>query len=442
MKTFKKIFGAVVIIALAALVAFAILDGTGKFQDSKDIEGVSIETTRQEPELLTFEPSETNVRPVGRTVFENGVRWVSMSGSGVEFNCLADYLDITLKVENPSYIPQNHRPRVAVIANGDDVLFDETLGEEETTAHIDLSSYDEDTKISVIKLSESMYSAFGIGSIKAYCQKDITPTEEKQLKIEFIGDSITAGYGIDEEAERATFSTATENFTETYAYQTAMKLDAQYSAVAFSGYGVLTGSSSAYYANYDKVISKVYDKAITNKTFDGDETLTDWNFASFCPNFVVINLGANDSVYCSTEQRRSAFKEEYVNLLKTVRENNPDAYILCILGDMNSSLYLSIEQAVEQYSSENADSKVSASSITFNMEENGTVIDGHPGKKANQVAANELSQLITSINSKLSANQDETSSVDEGTTNDALANESLEQSDTSFASSESETSAE
>ena len=50
--------------------------------------------------------------------------------------------------------------------------------------------------------------------------------EEKDIKIEFIGDSITCGYGIDEMNEKGYFSTATENFTKSYAYITAENLGA------------------------------------------------------------------------------------------------------------------------------------------------------------------------------------------------------------------------
>ncbi|MGN0467838.1 MAG: GDSL-type esterase/lipase family protein [Acutalibacteraceae bacterium] len=396
MKIFKRVLTVIVIIALAAFVAFSITSGIGQFKDTEQIEGVSIETTREEPLLVDFDPSEEYVRPIGRTVYKDNVRWASMSGSGAEFDCLASYLDITLICENPGYLTDNHRPRVAVYAN-DDIVFDNCLFQEKTVVHVNLSDYEDEAVIRIIKLSESMYSSFGIGNISAYCKKDIEPTEEKQLKIEFIGDSITAGYGIDEENQYASFSTATENFSKTYAYLTAKKLGAEYSTVAFSGFGVLSGNSSGYYGNFDSVIFKYYDKAITNKTFSDDETADIWDNSKFAADFVVINLGTNDASYCTTQQRREAFENEYIKLLELVREKNPDAYILCILGDMNNSLFINIENAVKQYTENTGDENASAASIEFNMEENGKVISGHPSEKANAVAANELSEIINSI---------------------------------------------
>ena len=60
-------------------------------------------------------------------------------------------------------------------------------------------------------------------------------------KIEFIGDSITAGYGVDDEVKEHGFSTATEDVTKTYAYKTAAALQADYSIVAYSGHGIISG---------------------------------------------------------------------------------------------------------------------------------------------------------------------------------------------------------
>ena len=112
-------------------------------------------------------------------------------------------------------------------------------------------------------------------------------------------------------------------------------------------------------------------------------------------DLVVINLGTNDASYCSKSYTgRQNFTEAYVELLKTVRENNPTAYILCILGDMNNSLYSCIEEAVSIYSNEMWDSCVSAKTVTFDMANTDIVVDGHPGVLANRRAASDLTEEI------------------------------------------------
>ena len=90
----------------------------------------------------------------------------------------------------------------------------------------------------IIKLSESPMSAVGI---EAFAEGSAEALPEKPLKIEFIGDSITCGYGVDDEDENHQFTTATEDVTKAYAYKTAKALDAEYSMFSASGYGIVSG---------------------------------------------------------------------------------------------------------------------------------------------------------------------------------------------------------
>ena len=388
MKTSSKVLTAVFVILLSAFVCLSILNYNGFFYDK-------IERISKTPYLSTYTPEDKYVRPVGRTVFENGIRWCSYSGSGIEFDCLGESVDVTLLSDTQSQ-PYSHKPRVAITVN-DEFVFDETLSTNEQQIHISLSEYTGSVIVRIIKQSESMFSSFGIGEISVMEKRAIRPTHDKAVKIEFIGDSITAGYGIDEENYHASFSTATENFTKTYAYQTAKALDAQYSAVAFSGYGVLSGATSGGRLNSDATIFKFYDKAITNKKFENDENLYIWDNSKFNPDIVVINLGTNDASYCSTAVRRSAFCDKYVELLETVRQSNPDAFILCVLGDVNNSLFSSIETAIDTFKQSTGDTRLASSIIRYDMRNTGAVIDGHPTQQGHQLAAQDLTQIIKTI---------------------------------------------
>lgn len=428
MKTFKVAVCCILIAALTAVCTLSLKNGVGEYGEADSIAGKIIETTRAEAQTETYKADDEHVRPIGRTVYSDGERWFSQSGSGIEFRCVGDYVDITLLSDNASGYT-SHNPRVAVYA-GDTVMFDETLTEEKTEVHIDLTmfSYSGERTIRVVKLSESSFSSVGIEKITASVKRDIAPTYGKSLKIEFIGDSITCGYGIDEESRYAEFSTATENFSKSFAYIAARELDAQYSAVAYSGYGVVSGSTSSGYINDEDVIFNKYEKALDTKSFEeeaeaestsdtteesttvsSDETtsaenkkvekksLSDWNFDGFVPNMVVINLGANDETYCTNDERRKMFKDEYVKLIDLVKEKYPNAYVLCALGDMNQSLYSYIEQTIDEYKDKTGDDKISSVLLKFDLENNGTVIHGHPSYKANISAAKSLVSEIDKI---------------------------------------------
>lgn len=343
-------------------------------------------------ETMVLNASSAYVKPLGRTVYDNGVRWMSMSGSGIEFDCEGVSADIQLIAEKASSTSSNHRPRVAVYVNGY-LVFDQSLENYETHVKIDLNSCGGRAIVRVVKLSESMYSYYGIGTITVVGKRPAVPTAQKQLKLEFIGDSITCGFGIDETDDSKSFSTTTENFSKTYAYLTALAFDADYSAVSYSGYGVYSGYTSGS-RNTSDVIFDRYEKAIDYKNFDSPYASEQWSFSEYTPNLVVINLGTNDASYCRTQESRAGFVEEYKRLLSIVREKNPDAFILCVLGDMNNSMYPYIEQAVSEFRYETGETKIDNTTIDFKMGETDIVISGHPGAQSNRCAAESLVSKI------------------------------------------------
>ena len=337
---------------------------------------------------IEYDPNELNVSTIGRTSYRDHKRYISMSGSGIEFCCKGDYVTFDLCGILSQYQTKNHKARVGVYLN-DILVMDEIVDYEKENHRLDISDFKHGVTVKIIKLSEAQFSSVAIGKIGVYGSYSIEPSPEKEFSIEFIGDSITCGYGLDEDIYRPYFTTATENFTETYAYLAAKEFDAEASAVAFSGYGVYSGFTQGG-RNASDVISRHYEKAAI---VPGEEHL--WDFSKKNNELVVINLGTNDASYCSKSYAgRQKFTEAYVELLKTVRATNPYAYILCVLGDMNNSLYSCIEDAVSIYSNENWDSCVEARTITFDMGNTDIVVDGHPGKLANRRAAEDLISII------------------------------------------------
>ena len=345
------------------------------------------------PKLSVYTADEESVKMLGRTYYEEGVRYLSYSGSGIEFLCRGEYAIINIVDDSEGRYYNNHKAHFAIYKNGE-VVVDETVTESAKSYHISLDGYDTDSVITVLKLSEAQYSAMGVSEIAVYGKTRIVPTEDKPLKIEFIGDSITCGYGTDAEGERGDFSTATENFTKTYAYLTAQKLNADYSAVCFSGYGVYSGYTSNGMRNSSDVVPLYYDKSCF--LYGGRETI--WDFNEFQSDIIVINLGANDASYCgSSLSGRQEFTRRYAEFIKQVRMYNPYAYIICVLGDVNNSLFSCIERAVSNYINETRDNRIITEAISYRMDINDIVIDGHPGYLSNLHAANDLSIKIAEL---------------------------------------------
>ncbi len=359
----------------------------------------SVNNTEKRPEIMEiaqssfkrFNPSDMYVKPIGRTHYSDGKRFISMSGSGVEFLCKGSYVYVTIMGDNAEDINENYQARFAIYKDGE-LFVDDTVNFKKKKYHIDINDFEKGAVIKIVKLSEAKHSGFYVGTIGSFCSGDIEPTEDKTLKIEFIGDSLTCGYGI-EAGSVGTFSTKTENFTKTYAYLTAERLNADYSVISFSGYGLLSGYTPNGVINREDTVGKYYDKSALY--YDGGKAL--WNFSSFVPDFVVINLGANDSTYCTTFQRQQVFMTKYCDFIKQIRMKYPDAYIICALGDVNYSLYPAIEKAVENYRISENDYKIQSVVLEFRMGENEIVIDGHPGADSNKLASDSLTQTILNI---------------------------------------------
>lgn len=153
----------------------------------------------------------------------------------------------------------------------------------------------------------------------------VAPTALPQRKIEFIGNSITCGYGVESTDKSDPFTEETENHYYTYAAITARNLRAQHYAIARSGIGI--------YRNYGGPSEGSPDCMPThyNQTLFNDTTEI-WDFSQYTPDVVCINLGTNDASTpgCDPQQLYRA----YADFLSTIRHNYPQAKIVLLSGCM------------------------------------------------------------------------------------------------------------
>lgn len=337
------------------------------------------------------------VKLLGRTHMLNDTLWFSFSGTGVEFNFRGKRCSFVL-CSDSIYNEETHQARFAVYVNdvlvADDVM---DCAEKEVCA----IKNDEDTEavIRLVKLSESSDSTMGIKDIVCEEGASMSPTESKDLKIEFIGDSITCGYGVDGTLEDV-YSTHNENVTKAYAYLTAQSLHADYSMVSFSGHGIISG----YTDNGEKVshqlVPTYYTKLGNSYGVFADNIAPkdiEWDFSEFQPDIVVINLGTNDTSYArDNEERCMEYVLEYCKFLGTVREKNPKAAILCVLGLMGQELCDCVEETVRRFKEETGEKSIYALKLSAQSPENGVVVDYHPTYTSHRQAADEVVAFIKS----------------------------------------------
>ncbi len=155
-------------------------------------------------------------------------------------------------------------------------------------------------------------------------------------KIEFIGNSITCGYGNEGLKKEEGFDYATENHYYSYASITARNLEAQHWVVARSGIGAYrnyagpkTGNpESNMLAQYEYVGFAWKPDLRKEATFLSEK----WDFSRYQPDVVCINLGTND--LSTPNYDLKLLKQNYQKLLKTVRQHNPKAKIVFLTGTM------------------------------------------------------------------------------------------------------------
>jgi lysophospholipase L1-like esterase len=161
-------------------------------------------------------------------------------------------------------------------------------------------------------------------------------------KIEFVGNSITCGYGTEGLSKDEHWKPSTENNYLSYAPIIARAFNADYHIVAHSGLGVVRN-----YGDKEKVSPNAMPERF-NRVYDEKELLV-WNFKQWKPDAIVINLGTNDF---STQPYpdKAVFKKAYENLVNEVRKQYGDLPIFCVVGPMiDEPCYSYVKEMVDDF---------------------------------------------------------------------------------------------
>ncbi|MDD6656342.1 MAG: GDSL-type esterase/lipase family protein [Lachnospiraceae bacterium] len=341
-------------------------------------------------------------KPIGRTCFYNDTLWLALSGTGISFSFTGKDLSVVIlgddRVLSTEETVQIEKARIAVYVDGKRILEDMVTVSEKTYSIIH-TDYVQTHQVQIIKLSEAPMSIVGIRQLITDEESTLLPTPEKKKKLEFIGDSITCGYGVDDDNPEHPFSTATEDVTKAYAYQTAQLLNADYSMVSYSGYGIYSGYTEGERST-SELVPPFYTKiGFSRGTIDGQSiTMTDWNFHTYRPDVVVLNLGTNDDSYCQDfPERQEEFTRLYTQFLQLIRKHNPDAHILCTYGMMNQRLMPYIKKATDSYQAECKDENISFFPLALQSESDGYGADYHPSIITHTKTAKVLAEKIREI---------------------------------------------
>jgi lysophospholipase L1-like esterase len=206
----------------------------------------------------------------------------------------------------------------------------------------------------VWRRSESNWSNASYLGLEVTGGQLVAPPDRPSRRIEIYGDSITAGYGLDGANASCSMSQDNSNHYLTYGALTARSLSAELHAIAWSGIGM--------YRNYGESAPKA-DSLTMPKVYARLMPATDsaWDFKSWEPHAVVINLGTNDA--SSNGDPGTPYRTAYLEFVRTLRKNYPNTFFVLSIGPMLSGTQLSAIrghiQAVIKTLSDEGDKKMS-----------------------------------------------------------------------------------
>lgn len=166
--------------------------------------------------------------------------------------------------------------------------------------------------VSFTRSSEARSGKVSVSQVRTTGTSGPVPTLEKERKIMFVGDSYTAGYGNMASEGEVVDNTDAWNAWAGYA---SRALDADAHVIAFAGKGILNGRSN------DITMPEEFEYA---DCVTGSEERVSWDHSQYQPQVILIFLGTNDGSYGIDE-----FCDAYVTFLTEMRQNYPNATIVC-----------------------------------------------------------------------------------------------------------------
>lgn len=336
--------------------------------------------------------NEEKISWYGRLVRDaDGMRWFHHTASGFAFRFCGTRAKALIKADN--YASDRDRPYLAVLTDGQhsDRAIRIPLTEREQWIVLAQGLEHGVHEIRVLKCSEQTANAdassrFALEEIVTDGEMEEPPAHGDR-RMEFYGDSITCGYGVEARQDDTEFTTSTENGLRAYAFLAAESLHAECNCISASGWPLWNSgwNDARMYTKWDKA------------DFAGD---VPWDFTQFIPDVVVINLGTNDNGYLAEHpDKLDDYLQAYASMVRKLAAYYPKASIVAAWGMMapadtpaNGSEWLSVLE------------KLRAEGICVYPLRLSGVVDfapdsrlGHPGVRAHRRAARELAAFVSAL---------------------------------------------
>lgn len=249
------------------------------------------------------------------------------------------------------------------------------------------------------------------------CDGQLYQIPQKKWKIEFVGDSLSAGEGLGGAASLTQAGSAGYGLTGHYAITVADHFQADFRILAESGWGVYCSC----YNDRIQIMPKYYEKICGTVLGERNRKLgafEDNDFEGWRPDVIIVNLGSNDgfalnmpewvdpsngTVYKQAAnpyggvEKESAlrFEESVISFLKKLRKYNESSYILWTYGMCDHRMAPYLETAVTKYKKEMKDERADFQILPMTVPM-WIGCNGHPGEKDHQLTAQVIINKISS----------------------------------------------
>ncbi len=281
---------------------------------------------RSEPSTETGEAvpaSDARIRVMGRHLVEDDGA-VAFGASGVTVYVRFQGASLTARLNDEFRDGSGYNWFTVVVDWGKPVRFRTRPGQHDYVLAHDLPPGEHTLALS--KATEGQNGHNRLVSVSAAKILPAPPLPDR--RIEFIGDSITSGFGADPEPVACGEGTWFDPTHAWLAYgpRLSRQLGAQWMLSSVSGMGMHRNWNSP-----GPVMPDVYDGVYLEYT----DAVVPWDFSRYRPDLVVVALGTNDFSAGDGETPRpdlddEAFVTDYVRFLGHVRERYPDAPILLL----------------------------------------------------------------------------------------------------------------
>ncbi len=340
---------------------------------------LSISNMEGQPKVSSFRADNPNVRYVGRVQKSNaGEISFDWSGTYLTAKFTGSYCAIRISDTKRNYynVFVDNKLSSVVTTHGKDSVVVLAQGLKRGVHSLFLQ-----------KRSEGEQGKTTIHGFELSKQEKFVAVDKKRERhIEFIGNSITCGYGTEGLSKNEPFKAETENCNLAYGCIVSRYFDADYTLIAHSGRGAAR--------NYGDTarVSKISMKDLMMNTFDGDNNQK-WNFTEYTPDLVVINLGSNDF---STKPYplKEEFLKAYDQIIVQIRKVYGDVPLLCVAPPKGPAF-----SYIQEYCSNSKDKNLHFAAYLNGVYDNDSDLgsSGHPNYTGQQKIAMTLIPHISSI---------------------------------------------